>query len=83
MYLHIGEDQIVYTGDILAILDAETVAQCASMQAMLGKAKANGLFKAISAEKANSYVIIEKKGETFIYSTAISASTLDKRSSTR
>lgn len=82
MYLHIGEDQVVCTEDILAVLDAKCVSQSQRMLEMLESAKANGRFKEVSAEKANAYVILEKHGETYIYSTPISAGTLDKRSST-
>ena len=79
MYLHLGQDTVVRTSDIIAIFDLENASIAKSTKGYLAFAQKNGMVVNVSTELPKSFVVCTENGRTKVYISQISSSTLKKR----
>ena len=79
MLLHLGQDTVVNTKDIVAICDLDTSTVSYKTRDFLSNATKKGQVINVSMELPKSFVIVEKNGETKVYISQLSSSTLMKR----
>lgn len=79
MLLHLGQDTVVNTKDVVAICDLDTSTVSHKTRDFLSNATKNGQVVNVSPELPKSFVIVERKGETTVYISQLSSSTLVKR----
>lgn len=79
MLLHLGQDTVVNTKDILAICDMDTSTVSKHTRDFLSKCEKSGQVVNVSMELPKSYVIAEKNGNVTVYISQLSSSTLIKR----
>jgi len=89
MFLHLGGDMVVYTKDIIAILDIESTLKSKHTKEFLHTCEEEGFVIRVTDEEPRSFVITEKvedkshngKGirKIIVYYSPISATTLQKR----
>lgn len=89
MFLHLGGDMVVYTKDIIAILDVESTLNSKHSKDFLNTCEEEGFIYRVTNEEPRSFVITEKveftrqqsKGirKIIVYYSPISALTLQKR----
>ncbi|MCR4925956.1 MAG: DUF370 domain-containing protein [Clostridiales bacterium] len=80
MYLHLGQDTVVSSNDIIGIFDIENTTVSKPTRDFLAKAEKNGEVFNVSYELPKSFVLCRKKdGGRVIYISQISCSTLLKR----
>lgn len=82
MFLHLGENVVVPTKDIIGIFDLQTTMYSSDTSAFLRMAEEDGFVERISKEKPKSFVIAEVNKMSKIYLSPISSSTLTKRTNT-
>lgn len=78
MYLHLGQDTLVKTKDIVGLFDLDTTTLAKDSRTFLAKAEKNGLIVNVSQELPRSFVITGGKNGK-VYISQLSASTLKKR----
>lgn len=81
MYLYLGQDTVISTGDIIGIFDLENTSTSRITKAYLATAQKGGQIREVSPEIPKSFVVCNREGETVVYLSQISPSTLKKRSS--
>ncbi len=79
MYLHLGSDIIVNMKDIIAVFDMDNTTVAKSSRAFLAKAQQEGEVISAAEELPKSYIVTSYKGQTRVYLSSISPSTLLKR----
>lgn len=79
MLLHLGQDTVVNTKDIVAICDLDTSTVSHKTRDFLSTATKKGQVINVSMELPKSFVIVEIKGETTVYISQLSSQTLMKR----
>ena len=80
MYLHIGNDVMIVTDDIISILDFETTTLSAITREFLAVSEEEEFIINVSKEDLpKSFIITETKGKSRIYISPISSATLNKR----
>ncbi len=79
MYLHLGNDIAVRTGDIIGIFDFDYCSIDKRARLFLTKAQRNGEIIDVTHELPKSFVVTEDKKEKRVYITNVSTSTLAKR----
>ena len=82
MYLHLGQDTVVHTDEIVGIFDLDTSTVSKRTREFLTKAEKAGRVVNVSMELPKSFVLCAKKGEKgsyTLYISQISSSTLLKR----
>lgn len=79
MYLHLGQDTVVRTRDIVGIFDIENTSLARSTRGYLAQAEKKGLVVNVSYEMPKSFVVCEVNGKQRVYISQISSSTLKKR----
>jgi hypothetical protein len=79
MYLHLGQDTVVKTDDILGIFDLDTATIARTTRDYLTQAEKAGRVVNVSQELPKSFVVCETAGETVVYISQISSGTLRKR----
>ena len=80
LYLHLGQDTVVKTDEIVAIFDLENTSISKITKGFLADAEKSGRVFNVSYELPKSFVICNSKGKTTVYITQISSATLKKRS---
>lgn len=81
MYLHLGQDTVITYEEILGIFDLEATTVSKATRDYLAKATKSGRVVNVSFDLPKSFVVCRKKdGETVVYISPISPSTLLKRS---
>ncbi|RPF43143.1 uncharacterized protein DUF370 [Hydrogenoanaerobacterium saccharovorans] len=80
MYLHLGQDTVVRTSDIIGIFDIENTSLSRSTRGYLAQAEKNKLVVNVSYEMPKSFVVCCEKGKQRVYISQISSATLKKRS---
>ena len=84
MYLHVGQNTVIRTGEIIGIFDMETSTLSQTMRQVLARAEKEGKVVNVSMEMPKSFLLCQnEKGEMTCYITQISTATLLKRSGTR
>lgn len=79
MYLHLGQESIIHTRDILGIFDLDTASISKHTRDFLARAEKKGSVVNVSTELPKSFIITVGE-QTTVYISQISASTLKKRS---
>lgn len=80
MYLHIGQDVLVRTGQIVGIFDLENTSVSRLTKQFLATAEKRGEVVNVCTDLPKSIVLCEHKGIRRIYITQISPATLRRRS---
>lgn len=79
MYLHLGQDTIVNTKNIVGIFDMDTSTVGKPTREFLNKAQKSGNVINVSFELPKSYVILNENGKLTVYISQLSSMTLEKR----
>lgn len=80
MYLHLGQESIVKTKDILGIFDIDTTSISKHTRNFLNIAQKKGEVINVTQELPKSFIVTSKKDSQTVYISQISANTLKKRS---
>ena len=84
MYLHVGQNTVIRTGEIIGIFDMETSTLLQTTRQVLARAEKEGKVVNVSMEMPKSFLLCQnEKGEMTCYITQISTATLLKRSGAR
>ena len=78
MYLHLGQDYVVHTRDIIGIFDIDTSSVAKHTRAFLRHAEEEGAVVTLSDELPKSFVVADFPDDT-VFSSPISSKTLEKR----
>ncbi|MBQ8134833.1 MAG: DUF370 domain-containing protein [Clostridia bacterium] len=79
MYLHIGGDTVVNTGDIIGIFDMDQSTVSYKTREFLSEAQKNGEIINVSYELPRSFVLCRENNQCKIYICQLSPVTLMKR----
>lgn len=80
MYLHLGQDTVIRTQDIVGIFDMETSTISRETRFFLAKAQKTGQVVNVSMEMPKSFVFCcDRKRKMTVYVSQISSTTLLKR----
>lgn len=79
MYLHLGQDVVVNTNDVISILDMDNTTVSKITKEFLKGSEEEGFVVNVSEELPKSYVLCERNGRVCVYISPISSSTLLKR----
>lgn len=80
MYLHLGQNIVIRSENILGIFDMETSTLGPSTRSCLARSEKNGHVVNVSMEMPKSFVLCRTpNGQETVYITQISSSTLLKR----
>lgn len=79
MYLHLGQDTVVRTQNIIGIFDLENTSISKITRQFLTQAEKSGQVVNVSYELPKSFVICSEEGVNQVYITQISSATLRKR----
>ena len=84
MYLHLGEDTIVKTKDIIGIFDLDTTTVMKASRTFINKAEKEKRTVTVSFELPKSFVVCKGKEEkeNTVYISQLSSTTLEDRSKT-
>lgn len=80
MYLHLGEDVVIKTEDIVGIFDLEKSSVSKNTKAFFQSSTKKGEVINVSYEMPKSFVVTAENKETKVYISQISPATLSKRS---
>lgn len=81
MYLHLGENTVVRTDDIIGIFDMDTSTISKWTKKYLASATKNKRVINVSMELPKSYIVCRENNEIKVYISQISSQTLLKRKS--
>ncbi len=81
MYLHLGQETVVKSKDIVGIFDMDTSTVSKSTREYLSKAEKAGEVVTITFELPKTFVVVNKKKskEKTVYISQLSSTTLEKR----
>ena len=79
MYLYLGQDYIVHTGDIVGIFDLDTSSLSKKTKEYLARAEKEKRVINTSYELPKSFVIVQNGGRHSVYVSQLSAATLKGR----
>lgn len=79
MYLHLGNDAVVKTKDIIGIFDLDTSTVSKHTRDFLGEYEKKGNVINVTYELPKSFVLCCEKGVKKVYISQISSATLQKR----
>ena len=79
MYLHLGQDTVVDSKNIIGIFDMDTSTVSKFSREFLNKAQKEGKVINVSYELPKSYVICNENGEIKVYISQLSSVTLENR----
>ena len=79
MYLHIGIDKVIDTGDILGIFDMDNTTVQKSSKDYLSAAEKAGEVEIVCTDLPKSFVVCLENGKRKVYITQIASSTILKR----
>lgn len=83
MYLHLGNDCVVKTKEIIGIFDLENTSLSKDTKAFLKEVSKKGEVVYLTQDMPKSYIVTESGGKTKIYISLLSAQTLRKRLNSR
>lgn len=81
MYLHLGQDTVVRTSDIVGIFDIENTSVSKATKEYLRMAEKKGRVINVSEELPKSFIVCQRDGRVWVYISQISCATLKKRES--
>ncbi len=79
MYLHIGNNKIIRTRDVIGIFDADTATVSHTTRAFLSDKERNGKLTTATDEVPRAFVLYGDKNKENICFSLLSAKTLTKR----
>ncbi len=79
MFLHIGEEVIVFLKDILAIMDIERTTTSNNTREFLKSCEEKGNVVTVGSDIPKSFIVTVKNGKQTVYLSPISTTTLRKR----
>lgn len=79
MYLHLGQDTVVRTSEIIGIFDIENTSLSRSTRGYLAQAEKSRLVVNITYEMPKSFIVCETDGVQRVFLSQISSATLRKR----
>lgn len=79
MYIHLGENTVINTGDIIAIIDLDNTTVSKATREFLTKMEKEGKVVNVTEELPRSAVICKKENKETLYISQISPQTLQKR----
>lgn len=79
MYLHLGQDTVVKKKNIIGIFDLDTATVSKKTRDFLATAEKKGNVINVTYELPKSFVVCCEKGETKVYISQLSSTTLLKR----
>ena len=80
MYLHIGNNVVVNTNDVVGIFDVDNTTVSRQGKGFLPNAQKEGKIIYATEELPQSFIITENKGNTLIYISSMSTQVLMRRS---
>ncbi|MDE5741334.1 MAG: DUF370 domain-containing protein [Oscillospiraceae bacterium] len=80
MYLHLGEETVARTKDIIGIFNIENTSVSKHTKEFLAHSEKSGKVFNVSYEMPKSFIVCESDGKETVYISQISAATLKKRS---
>ena len=80
MYLHIGNNVVVNTRDVVGIFDVDNTTVSRQGKGFLPNAQKEGKIIYATEELPQSFIITENKGNTLIYISSMSTQVLMRRS---
>lgn len=80
MYIHLGEETVVRSADVIGIFDIENTSLGKYTKEFLAASEKGGRVCNVSYEMPKSFTVCENDGEEKVYISQISAATLSKRS---
>lgn len=84
MYLHIGQETVVRTDEVLGIFDIENTTVSATTRDFLNQAEKNGRVVTVCDDLPRSFVVCcDREGQQTVYICQISCATLKKRMKTQ
>lgn len=79
MYLHLGNETVVNTKNIISVLDLESTSVSKYTREFLKTAEEEGFVRNVSEEIPKTFIICEEKGQSVVYLTNISTKALAGR----
>lgn len=79
MFLHIGEEMIVFLNDILAIMDIEKTTTSNNTREFLKSCEEKGMVVTVGSDIPKTFIVTVNKGKQTVYLSPISSATLKKR----
>lgn len=79
MYLHLGQDVVVRSSDIIGIFDIENTSVSKITKEYLSMQEKNHCVVNVSAELPKSFIVCREGGRRMVYISQISCATLKKR----
>lgn len=79
MYLHLGQDAMIHTRDIVGVFDLDTASVSKRTRAFLARAEKQKQVVYTSTELPKSFVVAAAKGRTVVYVSQLSSATLKGR----
>ena len=79
MYLHLGQDTVVKTEEILGIFDLDTSSVSKWTRNFLSRAEMQGNVINVTYELPKSFIVCTKQDKTVVYISQISSTTLLRR----
>lgn len=79
MYLHLGQETVVRTDEIIGIFDIDNTSIGKATRGFLNSAQKNHKVINVALDIPKSFIVCEYKGKTTVYISQISPATLKKR----
>lgn len=79
MYLHLGQDTVICSENIVAMFDIDACTVSKKTRDFLTSAEKQGNVINVSFELPKSFIVCEMKGEKVVYISQISTKTLQRR----
>lgn len=79
MYLHLGQNTVVRTEDIIGVFDMDNSTVSKHTRDFLGKAQRENQVVNVSMELPKSFILCEQNGKQIVYISQIAPSTLLRR----
>jgi hypothetical protein len=79
LYLHIGEEEVVFFDDIVAIMDIEKTTTSNNTREFLKKSEESGIVRTVGTDIPKSFIVALTEGKQKVFLSPISSNTLKKR----
>ncbi len=79
MFIHLGNDAVVRSEDIVAVFDMDNTTIARQSREFLANAQKNGMVKDICDDLPKSYIVANSDGKTHVYISSVSSRTIAKR----
>lgn len=83
MFLHLGNDVVVTSKDIVAVFDMDNTTTARQSRDFLAHAQKMGMVVDICDDLPKSYIVVNSGGITRVYISSVSSRTIAKRSRLR